>query len=324
MNAFPATAQKTATALVVPKGTGIATDRGNFAISHKDTNNAFSLLISEIAPKSGVPPHYHTYEEEMFYILEGRFAGQVGDQKFEAGPGDTLFAPRNIIHTWTCVSETPGRILNVITPGENFETFLLEMERRKIIPAEVRYNLAMAADMGILTRKHGMAMLPKSCDLPRVYEPLHVPANEGIYVDLGDHRAWGKVGAQHTGNAFLFSETQADKNGGVPPHIHHREDETFHILEGRFIFQLGERTVEVGAGDTIFAPRNIKHAWQCISEDGGRMLILFTPGDNFQAFAMAMAEQNASPARDMEDPNAAAAFVALAAQYGIEMLPGIK
>lgn len=317
-----------ATPLLVPKGMGPAFDigdhRGNIAISYRNTNDTFAMGILDVDYQGGVPPHCHTREDEMFYILQGQFTAQVGALKVQAGPGDTLFAPRNIVHTWACNSEAGGRALVVLTPGENFETFFLEMDRRKLIPAQAPFNEALAQDLAALARKHGMEMLPQRCDLPRIYEPLYVPAGEGAFVDLGDHQGWGKVGAQHTGNAFLFSETRSDKNGGVPPHIHHREDETFYILEGQFVFQLGDQSVEAGPGDTIFAPRDILHAWQCTSEGGGRILILFTPGDNFQAFALAMAAQNASPARDMEDPAATAAFVELAARYGIDMIPTIK
>jgi quercetin dioxygenase-like cupin family protein len=144
---------------------------------------------------------------------------------------------------------------------------------------------------------------------------------EGIFVELGDHRAHAKVTALDSNGAFLLSDTQADMGGGVPPHIHLREDETFYILSGRFRFLVGEATVEVGPGDTVYGPRNIVHAWQCISPEGGRLLIMFTPGDNFQSFAMAMAALKVNPQSDMADPARVAEFVALAAQHGIEMLP---
>jgi hypothetical protein len=82
--------------------------------------------------------------------------------------------------------------------------------------------------------------------------------------------------------------------------------------------------VEAGPGDVVFGPRGIAHAWQCISPEGGRVQVLITPGDNFEAFARTMAAQNFVPARDMADPVLAARFMALTARHGIEMLPPIK
>lgn len=149
----------------------------------------------------------------------------------------------------------------------------------------------------------------------------YVPAGDGPFVALGDHRGWVKMNADQTGGDFLLFEVQADYQGGVPPHIHHREDETFYILEGHIQFQVGDKTMEVGPGDTVFGPRSVPHAWRTLSPEGSRLLILFTPGANFQAFGMGMAQQGADPQADMADPAKAAAFVALAARHGIEMLP---
>jgi len=154
--------------------------------------------------------------------------------------------------------------------------------------------------------------------------PVYVPAGNGHFVDLGDHRGHVKVAAQQTQGNFMLFEMVADFNGGVPPHVHYREDETFVILSGHVEFQVGEQIIEVGAGDTLFAPRNIPHTWRCTSPEGARVLIFFTPGDNFQAFGMAMAAANAVPKEAMANPALASDFMALCSSYGIEMLPAIK
>ena len=54
---------------------------------------------------------------------------------------------------------------------------------------------------------------------------------------------------------------------------------------------------------------------------GGRVLVLVTPGANFEAFGSAMAQQGIVPSAAMADPALAPAFIALCACYGIEMLP---
>ncbi|BDI32101.1 hypothetical protein CCAX7_41520 [Capsulimonas corticalis] len=148
-----------------------------------------------------------------------------------------------------------------------------------------------------------------------------VRAGGGRFFELGDHRGYCKVVAEQTGGAFLLAEAHADFGGGVPPHIHHREDETFYVLSGHFEFLVGDQNVQVGPGDTVYGPRDVTHAWRCTSLDGGRMLIGFTPGDNFQPFAIAMAQMGADPQSDMSNPERAAAFMALALRHGIEMLP---
>ena len=148
-----------------------------------------------------------------------------------------------------------------------------------------------------------------------------VRVGEGLFADLGDHRGFAKVTAQDTNGAFLLIETEADFQGGVPPHVHYREDETFYILSGRIVFQVGDQTLEVGPGDTVYGPRDIPHAWTVVSPEGAQLLIMFTPGENFQNFALAMAARGAVPLDAMANPALIAEFVALTNRYGIEMLP---
>ena len=157
-----------------------------------------------------------------------------------------------------------------------------------------------------------------------VRSPLVVAAGAGPAVELGDHRGHIKVSARHSGGDFVLVETRADPQGGVPPHVHTREDETFYILEGRFAIQVGEQTVEVGPGDTVFAPRDVVHSWYCVSDTPGRFVLLISPGANFEAFAIAMAQRGFVPAQAMADPATAAEFMGLAARYGIGMLPAVK
>lgn len=147
-------------------------------------------------------------------------------------------------------------------------------------------------------------------------QKFYIPQGSGPFVEMGDHRGYIKVPSETTVGGFNLTDVHADANGGVPPHIHRREDEAFYILEGNFKFLIGEKTVMAGPGDTVVGPRDITHAWECVSSEGGRLLIFFTPGANMEAFALAASQQGSASA-----PVDPALMVAVAAQYGIEMLP---
>ena len=147
-----------------------------------------------------------------------------------------------------------------------------------------------------------------------------IPSGMGHLFDFGDHRGRVKVSAEATAGAFLYMEIDVDRGSGVPPHVHSREDETFFILEGRFAFQIGDETVVANAGDTVFAPRRVAHAWFCVSEGGGRATLLITPGANFQEFATVMSQAGFNPRKSMATEDASH-FIRLAGRYGIEMLP---
>jgi len=53
----------------------------------KDTNGAFLLMEATLAPGTEPPPHVHTREDELFYVLEGEFDVYVGEKAFNVKTG---------------------------------------------------------------------------------------------------------------------------------------------------------------------------------------------------------------------------------------------
>jgi quercetin dioxygenase-like cupin family protein len=147
--------------------------------------------------------------------------------------------------------------------------------------------------------------------------PKLVPHGSGRFGDVGDHRGYTLLSAADTGGAIVMFSMEADLHGGVPPHIHKREDEIFYILSGNFMFWVGEEAMATAAGDTVFAPRDIVHSWRCTSPEGGKAIVLLSPGANFEKYIFAVAEAGLSP----NDPASIQRMVALSEHYGIEFLP---
>jgi quercetin dioxygenase-like cupin family protein len=148
-----------------------------------------------------------------------------------------------------------------------------------------------------------------------ILNPVFCAAQEVPWIELGDHRARPLISSRQSG-AFLLCEVEVDFMGGVPPHVHGREDETFVVLEGDFQITTGEQTVGARAGDTAFGPRGIPHTWHCTSESGGRLLLLVTPGENFESFLVQMGQETITPS----DPASMAKLFALAEEHGLTML----
>jgi uncharacterized cupin superfamily protein len=66
--------------------------------------------------------------------------------------------------------------------------------------------------------------------------------------------------------------------GSGPPqlHVHHQDDEAWHVLEGELEFRFGDGTREVArAGSTVFVPAGVPHTYVCADE--ARYLIVLTP-----------------------------------------------
>ncbi len=91
-------------------------------LSSADCGEQFFVFASDTAPGGGPPPHVHTREDEVFLILEGEFEFLVGDSIVSAGPGDTVFGPRDVPHTFRNVGTTVGKAITIAT-GANFEEF---------------------------------------------------------------------------------------------------------------------------------------------------------------------------------------------------------
>jgi quercetin dioxygenase-like cupin family protein len=81
---------------------------------------------------------------------------------------------------------------------------------------------------------------------------------------------------QDTQGQFALQEQVGRKGNVPPPHIHHREDETFYVLEGEMTFSIGDRTIKAPPGTMVFAPRGVVHSFTIDSEQV-RILVLNTP-----------------------------------------------
>ena len=111
----------------------------------------------------------------------------------------------------------------------------------------------------------------------------------GAPVKLGPNLSHVKVSAQDTGGALAIFENIGNASG-PPLHVHPNQDEIFHILEGRVLFQVGEERMELGTGDTLFAPRGIPHAFLKIGDQPARMYITYQPAGKMEAFYKRVSE----------------------------------
>ena len=66
------------------------------------------------------------------------------------------------------------------------------------------------------------------------------------------------------------------------------------MLEGEFLFLVGEREVSAPPGTFVFIPRGTVHAAKVIGTEPGKVLTAYVPGGlerSFEEFAQARAEQ---------------------------------
>ncbi len=90
--------------------------------------------------------------------------------------------------------------------------------------------------------------------------------------------------AEQTGGSIGLVEDVSSPGDGPARHVHYGSDELFYVLEGEFLFLLGERQVKVSAGTCVFAPRGTVHAFKVVGTERGRVLSAFVPGGPEGAF----------------------------------------
>jgi hypothetical protein len=75
---------------------------------------------------------------------------EVGDERYEVGPGDSVLAPRKVPHVWAHVGEGVGRQLIVLQPAGKLEAFFGELAKIEGVPQREEFQRLFNA--------HGMEM----------------------------------------------------------------------------------------------------------------------------------------------------------------------
>lgn len=91
-----------------------------------------------------------------------------------------------------------------------------------------------------------------------------------------------KVSAQDTSGDLCVYDT-IRKKGGPPLHFHHHQDEWFFVMNGEFLFQVGDDTFRLTKGNSILGPRTVPHAFASIG-DMGRLMIIYQPAGTMEEF----------------------------------------
>ena len=113
--------------------------------------------------------------------------------------------------------------------------------------------------------------------------PYVVPAGAGKISAPGE---WKFVASQGNG-AYSMVEIKVDELPKSPPgpgHIHTREDESWYVIEGELLFDVGNEAITAGPGTLVYAPRDIPHGYR-VTKVPARYLMMFTPAGIEPLFA---------------------------------------
>lgn len=107
-----------------------------------------------------------------------------------------------------------------------------------------------------------------------------------------------KISGKDTDHVLaVFEQIGQTPNGGPPLHIHLDQDEWFFVTEGEYLFQCGQEQFRMKAGDTLFLPRNVPHAFIQLT-DRARTIVSYLPAGKMEEFFAVTDSWNSPPSRE--------------------------
>ncbi|MEU8819956.1 cupin domain-containing protein [Actinoplanes sp. NPDC048796] len=141
------------------------------------------------------------------------------------------------------------------------------------------------------------------------------PDDQPVY-RLLDSRARMLLTADQSQGELTVVESTGSRGHSTPRHRHLLATETFILLEGEMVIEVGDERREAAAGHVAVLPRGIPHSFAVISPSV-RYLTLHVPA-GFDRFVSELSEATAN------GPTDPATLSAVAARHHIEMLgPGV-
>ena len=129
------------------------------------------------------------------------------------------------------------------------------------------------------------------------------------------------AGAEETAGLLSASVVTQPPGQASPLHVHTREAEAWFLLQGTMTYRAGERLIRMTAGDFIYLPQEIPHAFRTTGTVPVRFLALALPGGLLDIY-----DEIGIPAAERRLPDAGvsdteiARWLELAPRYGLRVV----
>ena len=124
---------------------------------------------------------------------------------------------------------------------------------------------------------------------------------EGLRLQSGPGRDLVfKVTGESTGGAFDYFTVQVAPHGGPPLHVHHKQEETIHVLTGKYKVRIGDEIFRLEEGGFAYLPSKVPHAFLNLTDEEGEIVVVYTPGGGHKFYEeLGPASRNGAPDRQV-------------------------
>ena len=124
-----------------------------------------------------------------------------------------------------------------------------------------------------------------------------------------------KVNGEQTNGALDYFVVQVAPHGGPPLHVHHVQEETIHVLKGRFKIRIGDSIFHLNEGGFAYLPSKVPHAFLNLTDEAGEIIVVYAPGGGHKFYEeLGPMSRSASPDRQQ--------IAAMFEKHGMTLLGG--
>lgn len=137
---------------------------------------------------------------------------------------------------------------------------------------------------------------------------------EGLRLQSGPGRDLiFKVTGDDTGGALDYFIVEVAPRGGPPLHVHHKQEETIHVLKGQYKFRIGDDTFRCDEGGFAYLPSRVPHAFLNLTDEPGEIVVVYAPGGGHKFYEeLGPISRSANPDRHV--------IAAVFEKYGMTLL----
>jgi uncharacterized cupin superfamily protein len=230
--------------------------------------------VEELPPgRQCAPAHFHIFEEEHIYILEGVLTVRIGTASYHMKPGDYVCFPagQKVGHCLINESDAPCRYVMIGERNPNEVAVYTHSNKVLVRALGWRAILDLGATRGYWHGENTGVLAEEMPPVDAVQIASDVEASRPIsshdvewedtregtrFGGRAKHLTYAAVGATYRVGVLI--ESPAPGMRLAPKHYHMLEEEHALILEGQVTLLLGDEQYEMTAGDYVCFPAGQK------------------------------------------------------------------